>query len=92
MGLLSEGKPLSWAETKKHADLVRRVGIQQFLSLYHRLQNRKDVLKWGDEVGGRVTCWCHVRKCFTLKIKVEMQEEANLKLREGKVLVCSTHP
>lgn len=92
MGLLSEGKPLSWAETKKHADLVRRVGIQQFLSLYHRLQNRKDVLKWGDEVGEIVTCWCHVRKCFTLKKKVEMQEEANLKLREEKVLVCSTYP
>lgn len=56
MGLLSEGKPLSWAETKKHADLVRRVGIQQFLSLYHRLQNRKDVLKWGDEVELLVPC------------------------------------
>lgn len=52
MGLLSEGKPLSWAETKKHAELVRRVGIQQFLAIYHRLRDRKgDVLKWGDEVG-----------------------------------------
>ena len=54
MGLLSEGKPLSWAETKKHAELVRRVGIQQFLAIYHRLRDRKgDVLKWGDEVGDR---------------------------------------
>jgi len=51
MGLLSEGKPLSWAETKKHAELVRRVGIQQFLAIYHRLRDRKgDVLKWGDEI------------------------------------------
>lgn len=87
MGLLSEGKPLSWAETKKHADLVRRVGIQQFLSLYHRLQNRKDVLKWGDEVGGRVTCWCHV---LLLK-QVEMQEEANLELRDRED-GCVFHP
>ncbi len=51
MGLLSEGKPLSWPETKKNAALVRSVGIQQFLALYHRLKDRKgDGLKWGDEV------------------------------------------
>lgn len=51
MGLLSEGKPLSWPETKKNASLVHRVGIKQFLALYHRLKERKgDVLKWGDEV------------------------------------------
>ena len=52
MGLLSEGKPLSWADTKKNAALVHRVGIQQFLALYRRLKDRKgDILKWGDEVG-----------------------------------------
>lgn len=51
MGLLTEGKPLSWADTKKNAALVHKVGIQQFLALYHRLKDRKgDVLKWGDEV------------------------------------------
>lgn len=50
MGLLTEGKPLSWAETKKHADHVRKVGVQQFLALYQRLKDRKgDTLKWGDE-------------------------------------------
>ena len=54
MGLLSEGKPLSWAETKQHAELVRRTGIKQFLGLYHRLKERKgDTLKWGDEVSPR---------------------------------------
>lgn len=50
MGLLSEGKPLSWAETKKNAGLVKEVGVKQFLALYHKVKNRKDVLKWGDEV------------------------------------------
>ena len=51
MGLLSEGKPLTWPETKKNAPLVHKVGIQQFLAMYHRLKDRKgDVLKWGDEV------------------------------------------
>lgn len=61
MGLLSEGKPLSWAETKKHIELVKRVGIQQFLASYRRLKDRpRDQLKWGDEVGrpilGRDIC------------------------------------
>lgn len=51
MGLLTEGSPLSWEETKKHADHVRKHGIQQFINLYARLKDRKgDVLKWGDEV------------------------------------------
>ena len=51
MGLLSEGKPLSWQDTKKNAGLVHQVGIQQFIALYHRLKDRKgDTLKWGDEV------------------------------------------
>lgn len=51
MGLLSEGSPLNWDETKAHAEHVRVHGIQQFINLYHRLKYRQgDVLKWGDEV------------------------------------------
>ncbi|XP_068152614.1 glutamate--cysteine ligase isoform X2 [Drosophila tropicalis] len=51
MGLLSEGSPLSWEETKKLADHVREHGINQFINLYHRLKDRQgDILKWGDEV------------------------------------------
>ena len=51
MGLLSEGSPLSWEETKKHADHVRKHGIQQFINQYQKLKKReKDVLYWGDEV------------------------------------------
>lgn len=50
MGLLTEGKPLSWADTKKYAEHVHRVGVQQFLAIYERLKDRKgDSLKWGDE-------------------------------------------
>jgi len=52
MGLLSEGEPLSWEETKKLADHVRRHGIIQFINQYRRLKDRsKDCLMWGDEVG-----------------------------------------
>jgi glutamate--cysteine ligase catalytic subunit len=51
MGLLSEGSPLEWSETKANAEHVRKHGIKQFINLYHKLQDRtKDVLYWGDEV------------------------------------------
>lgn len=51
MGLLTEGSPLSWEETKKLSEHVREHGIIQFINLYKRLRDREgDVLKWGDEV------------------------------------------
>lgn len=51
MGLLSEGSPLTWEETKKLSDHVRKHGVIQFINLYKRLRDRQgDVLKWGDEV------------------------------------------
>ncbi|XP_017767969.1 PREDICTED: glutamate--cysteine ligase catalytic subunit [Nicrophorus vespilloides] len=51
MGLLTIGNPLSWEETKKLSDHVRKHGIIQFINLYKRLKDRQgDILKWGDEV------------------------------------------
>lgn len=51
MGLLTEGSPLSWEETKQHADHVRSHGVTQLLHIYHRLkETENDCLKWGDEV------------------------------------------
>uniref|UniRef100_A0A8C5HGL7 Glutamate--cysteine ligase n=1 Tax=Gouania willdenowi TaxID=441366 RepID=A0A8C5HGL7_GOUWI len=51
MGLLSQGSPLNWEETKKHADHIRKHGIIQFVNIYNKVKDRqKDVLKWGDEV------------------------------------------
>ena len=51
MGLLTEGTPLTWAETKKYAEHVQKHGIQQFINVYHKLKDRtNDGLKWGDEV------------------------------------------
>jgi glutamate--cysteine ligase catalytic subunit len=61
MGLLTEGSPLSWEETKALADHVRQHGVVQFINLYKRLRDRQgDVLKWGDEV--RSTFLVCVRK------------------------------
>lgn len=51
MGLLSEGTPLTWPQTKQYADHVREHGIRQFINQYHQLKGRQgDCLKWGDEV------------------------------------------
>ncbi|KAH0949445.1 hypothetical protein HN011_000296 [Eciton burchellii] len=51
MGLLSEGSPLDWEETKRLSDHVRKHGVIQFINLYKRLRDRQgDILKWGDEV------------------------------------------
>ncbi|XP_026473928.1 glutamate--cysteine ligase-like [Ctenocephalides felis] len=51
MGLLTEGRPLTWEETKSYSNHVREHGITQFINLYKRLRDRQgDVLKWGDEV------------------------------------------
>ncbi|XP_055345692.1 glutamate--cysteine ligase catalytic subunit-like [Paramacrobiotus metropolitanus] len=51
MGLLSEGSPLSWEETRQYADHIRKHGIKQFINIYHKLKDRtNDQLKWGDEI------------------------------------------
>ncbi|XP_019639734.1 PREDICTED: glutamate--cysteine ligase catalytic subunit-like [Branchiostoma belcheri] len=51
MGLLTLGSPLSWKDTKKFADHVRKHGTQQLINIYRRLKDRQGaVLKWGDEV------------------------------------------
>ncbi|NP_001108242.1 glutamate-cysteine ligase, catalytic subunit S homeolog [Xenopus laevis] len=70
MGLLSQGSPLNWEETKKYADHVRHHGIVQFLHIYHKLKERqKDVLKWGDEVEYMLVSFDHVNKKARLLLK-----------------------
>lgn len=51
MGLLTEGSPLTWTETKALSKHVQDHGIEQFIRHFVRLRDRTgDVLKWGDEV------------------------------------------
>lgn len=51
MGLLSQGRPLNWDETKRYAKYVQERGIAQFINIYHRSKDRADApFKWGDEV------------------------------------------
>ncbi|GFS51864.1 glutamate--cysteine ligase catalytic subunit [Trichonephila inaurata madagascariensis] len=72
MGLLSEGSPLSWEETKKYADHVRRHGIVQFIKLYHRLKDRQnDCLKWGDEIEYMIIKLDHANQTAKVCLKAE---------------------
>lgn len=81
MGLLTDGHPLSWEETKKLNQHVRKHGIQQFINLYQRLKDRQgDELKWGDEVSLTyvyilLLCFycivCEIKRDFLCTIQVE---------------------
>ncbi|XP_060046018.1 glutamate--cysteine ligase catalytic subunit isoform X2 [Erinaceus europaeus] len=72
MGLLSQGSPMSWEETQRHADHVRRHGILQFLHIYHAVKDRhKDVLKWGDEVEYMLVSFDHEHKKVRLVLSGE---------------------
>jgi len=70
MGLLSEGSPLTWEETKKWAEHVKKNGIQQFINLYQKLQTREgDCLKWGDEIEYIIVHFDHDAKKATVALR-----------------------
>lgn len=72
MGLLTEGSPLSWDETKALAEHVREHGVQQFINLYHRLKDRHgDVLKWGDEVEYVIVKFDDEKKIARVSLKAQ---------------------
>lgn len=72
MGLLSEGSPLSWEETKKLSNHVREHGISQFINLYKKLRDRQgDVLKWGDEVEYVIVKFDDTNKTAKLSLRAE---------------------
>lgn len=72
MGLLTEGTPLSWEETKKLAPHVREHGINQFINLYKKVKERKgDVLKWGDEIEYIIVKFQHEKKEAKVSLRAE---------------------
>ncbi|XP_074009306.1 glutamate--cysteine ligase catalytic subunit isoform X2 [Numenius arquata] len=90
MGLLSQGSPLSWEETRRHAEHVRRHGIIQFLHIYRALRDRhKDVLKWGDEVEYMLVKFDHENKKVRL---VLCGEEVLQTLQDKGEKVNPNHP
>ncbi|KAM4785728.1 glutamate--cysteine ligase catalytic subunit isoform 1-T1 [Cyanocitta cristata] len=90
MGLLSQGSPLSWEETRRYAEHVRRHGILQFLHIYRALRDRhKDVLKWGDEVEYMLVKFDHENKKVRL---VLCGEEVLQTLQDKGEKVNPNHP
>lgn len=91
MGLLSEGNPLSWEETKKLADHVREHGINQFINLYKRLRDRQgDVLKWGDEVEYMIVKFNHKKKQAKLSLRAkDVLDKLNEKEKQDPASVKS---
>ncbi|XP_075564692.1 glutamate--cysteine ligase catalytic subunit isoform X1 [Pelecanus crispus] len=90
MGLLSQGSPLSWEETRRHAEHVRKHGILQFLHIYRALRDRhKDVLKWGDEVEYMLVKFDHENKKVRL---VLCGEEVLQTLQDKGEKVNPNHP
>ncbi|XP_015477867.1 glutamate--cysteine ligase catalytic subunit isoform X4 [Parus major] len=90
MGLLSQGSPLSWEETRRYAEHVRRHGILQFLHIYRALRDRhKDVLKWGDEVEYMLVKFDHENKKVRL---VLCGEEVVQTLQDRGEKVNPNHP
>ncbi|XP_022239246.1 glutamate--cysteine ligase-like [Limulus polyphemus] len=72
MGLLTEGTPLSWQETKKWVDHVRRQGVLQFIKLFNKQRNRgDDVLKWGDETEYMIIKFDHEKKMARISLRSE---------------------
>ncbi|CAF0741062.1 unnamed protein product [Adineta steineri] len=70
MGLLTQGRPLSWAETKKYVQYTREHGVEQFINLYKKLKDRRnDCLKWGDEVEFIMVRFDHEKKKVQLVLK-----------------------
>uniref|UniRef100_A0A8B9ZMH1 Glutamate--cysteine ligase n=1 Tax=Anas zonorhyncha TaxID=75864 RepID=A0A8B9ZMH1_9AVES len=90
MGLLSQGSPLSWEETRRHAEHVRKHGILQFLHIYRALRDRhKDVLKWGDEVEYMLVKFDHENKKVRLLL---CGEEVLQTLQDKGEKINPNHP
>ncbi|GAB1597714.1 glutamate--cysteine ligase catalytic subunit-like [Argonauta hians] len=81
MGLLSEGAPLSWEETKSYADHVRKHGVKQFINQYRKLKGRqKDVLYWGDEVEYTLIHFDHENE----KVQLHLRSTELLEILQNK--------
>ncbi|ETS65023.1 hypothetical protein PaG_00475 [Moesziomyces aphidis] len=72
MGLLSLGTPMEWKDAQPLASHVRKHGIQQFLSLWNKIKDRRgDILLWGDEIEYIVVSFDEETKNAKLSLRQE---------------------
>ncbi|KDQ21139.1 hypothetical protein BOTBODRAFT_25566 [Botryobasidium botryosum FD-172 SS1] len=90
MGLLFQGTPLNWEDTKKFAEHVREHGIAQFLHIWDRLKDRDgDPLLWGDEIEYMVVAFDDSGKNAKLSLR---QTEILEALANVVIDLCSNAP
>lgn len=72
MGLLSLGTPMEWQQAQPLASHVRKHGIEQFLSLWNQIKDRRgDILLWGDEIEYIVVAFDDESKNAKLSLRQE---------------------
>ncbi|ODN93544.1 hypothetical protein L198_05409 [Cryptococcus wingfieldii CBS 7118] len=70
MGLLVQGSPLSWEETKPLAEHIRDHGLTQFLNIWDKTKGRTCInFLWGDEIEYMVASLDHERKSARLSLR-----------------------
>ncbi|CAF0765588.1 unnamed protein product, partial [Didymodactylos carnosus] len=72
MGLIQEGKQLSWSEIKANRELIRKLGVKQFIYLHKKFKDRtNDSFLWGDETEHTLVRFNHEQKCVQLLLKAD---------------------
>ena len=70
MGLLSNEETLEWEEIKPMVEKLKWAGIEQFINLYNKVKDRKNVsLKWGDEIEYIIVKFDHENGRVTLALR-----------------------
>jgi len=70
MGLLSEGRPLSWEEIQAAREEFRAYGVDQLIRVYQKSRIRKrDSFTWGDELELTLIKFDHENKRVRLLLK-----------------------
>lgn len=85
MGLLADGEPLDWYQTKPLVEKLKWLGIEQFIRLYQKLKTRQnDCLKWGDEIEYMLVKFDHEAKRARLSLRAtEMLHHLMEKEKDG---------
>lgn len=102
MGLLASGIPLTWEETQKHANYVRKEGIEQFLHVWKDAGKKsKQQLLWGDEIEYMLISYDDENKIASLSLQQEnilkntqnyKENFNNSKLCNNEEMECSISP
>ncbi|CAG8725146.1 15965_t:CDS:2, partial [Acaulospora morrowiae] len=95
MGLLAVGRPLNWEQTQKYKHAVHENGVQQFLSIYHKMKKeRHNRFLFGDEVEYMIIDYDDEKKNAKLSLRaaevlrqLQKEEEEALKNPDSGVVL-----